>query len=309
MISVVIPVYNKAAYIRQAIESVLAQSYQNFEVVVIDDGSRDAGAEIVESVDDTRIRLIRQDNAGVSAARNRGIAESKGELITFLDADDEWKPDYLQTQYELAQKYTDCSVFATGYEFCGPNGKHANPIINRLEIEGEEGVVENYFEICSCSHPLITSISVMIRTAAIKKIGGFPLGIRSGEDLLTWARLVCENRLAYTKKIGAIYNLGEGYDYTNAPPRRQDEGDPVGKGLKELYAKHKETHGLRKYISRWHKMRASVALRYFERIETLREAMLSLSYNIFQKETYPFLILPLLPKSVILYVLRKKSNY
>ncbi|MGI6022871.1 MAG: glycosyltransferase family 2 protein, partial [Methanoculleus sp.] len=91
-VSVVIPLYNKAPYIARALASVITQTCQGFEVIVIDDGSTDGGAEIVRRLDDTRIRVIRQENRGVSAARNRGIESARTDFIAFLDADDEWMP-------------------------------------------------------------------------------------------------------------------------------------------------------------------------------------------------------------------------
>ena len=112
MISVVIPLYNKAGQVGRTLKSVLAQTFQEFEVVVVDDGSTDGSVEEVRSVHDDRIRIIVQQNAGVAAARNRGIAEARYDFVAFLDADDEWKPTYLETQYNLAQKYKDCDVYA-----------------------------------------------------------------------------------------------------------------------------------------------------------------------------------------------------
>ncbi|MFA6873908.1 MAG: glycosyltransferase family A protein, partial [Bacteroidaceae bacterium] len=117
MISVIIPLYNKERYIKRAICSVLNQSFGNFEIVVINDGSTDNSASIVESIDDTRIKLINQKNTGVSAARNKGIAESKYDFIAFLDADDEWKENHLAIIASLIEKYPLCGVFATSYYF------------------------------------------------------------------------------------------------------------------------------------------------------------------------------------------------
>ncbi len=294
MISVVIPLYNKESQINQTIQSVLRQSFQDFEIVVVDDGSTDNSVSEVKRFNDPRIRIISQTNAGVSAARNRGIAEAKGEFIALLDGDDEWKPDYLATQYALTEKYPECDVFATDYEFRSSDGEVSPTIINRLPFNSEDGILTNYFEVATHSHPPICSISIMTRKGIFESIGGFPLGIRSGEDLLTWARLACRCKITFSRKVSAIYNLGEGYDFSNLPPRRQDEGDPVGKELLRLYKSSTDIN-LRRYIGHWHKMRASVAIRYGSRLETLKESVLSLHYYPANKKILPFFILPFIP--------------
>lgn len=115
---------------------------------------------------------------------------------------------------------------------------------------------------------------------------------------MTWARLACKYHTAYTKISQAIYNLGEGYNKKNLPPRKQDEGDPVGKNLVELYKKNPQICGIKSYISHWHKMRASVAIRYDERKETVYEVFQSLKYNILNVKIISFLILALIPKKL-----------
>lgn len=298
MISIVIPLYNKEQSIASTLQTVLKQTYQDFEIVIVNDGSTDHSVEEVAKVTDPRIRLIHQNNAGVSAARNRGIEEAKGEYIAFLDADDEWKPDYLKAQYELTLKYTECSVFTCNYEFKDTQEKVTSTIIRKLPFKDEDGILSNYFEVASCSHPPLWTSAVIVKKSAIQSIGGFPVGIKSGEDLLTWARLACKYSIAYTQKSQAIYNLGEGYNNKNLPPRKQDKGDPVGKGLVELYKKYPHTCGMRKYISHWHKMRASVAIRYDEKKETVYEVYQSLKYNILNIKIMPFLILALIPQKL-----------
>ena len=305
MISVVIPLYNKEKQIAHTIQSVFNQTFQDFEVVIVDDGSTDESAAEVEKFCDSRIRLIHQENAGVAAARNRGIEEAKGDLIAFLDADDEWKPEYLATQYHLSQKYPDCNVFACNYEFRNIEGKVTPTIIRKLPFTGEEGILSNYFEVASCSHPPLWTSSIVVKKQAIQAIGGFPVGIRSGEDLLTWARLAVNGQIAYSKKVEAIYDLGEGYVLTNLPPRRQDKGDPVGKELVRLLSVYPEKMALKRYISHWHKMRASVAIRYGEKIETMKEVLRSLFYYPFNMKVIPFFFLAMLPKMVRLFIIRQ----
>lgn len=297
MISIVIPLYNKEKLIGSTIHSILNQTYQEYEIVVVNDGSTDNSVAEVDKIHDSRIRLINQLNAGVSVARNRGIAESKGDFIALMDADDLWTPDYLETQIDLVNKYPKCDVFAINYEFKDSHNKSTPTIIKRLPFNKTDGVLSNYFEVATYSHPPITSISIMARRGVFESVGGFPLGIKSGEDLLTWARLACRYKIAYSKKACAIYNLGEGYDFANKPPRRQDEGDPVGNELKKLFHEYKP-FGFRKYIGHWHKMRSSVAIRYYDRREAFTEAIKSF-YYFPQTKIIPFIIMPILPKKIL----------
>ena len=122
-ISIVIPLYNKAASVTRSLRSVFAQGCPDVEILVIDDGSTDGGDEVVRGIADRRIRLIRQENRGVSAARNRGIAEAAADWVAFLDADDEWLPGFLETIFGLRSQFPDCDVFATAYFYCLPDGQ------------------------------------------------------------------------------------------------------------------------------------------------------------------------------------------
>jgi len=98
-VSVIVPLFNKAPYIERALSSVAAQTYRDFELIVVDDGSTDEGPRIVEAFTDLPIHLIRQENAGPGAARNRGLELAQGELVAFLDADDEWLSNYLRRAF------------------------------------------------------------------------------------------------------------------------------------------------------------------------------------------------------------------
>lgn len=276
MITVVIPLYNKADCIATALDSVLIQTYQDFEVIVVDDGSTDDGAAVVEQYADPRIRLIRQENAGVSAARNKGISEARGEYVAFLDADDEWMPEFLAEIVALQQEFPDCKAQATTYVQC-QNGEKKNIILNKLPFSGDHGVLTNYFEVATHSNPPIWTGGVCIERALLQDLGGFPLGIKSGEDLLTWARIATHTHWAYSLKPYAIFNM-EGYNKNERPKRIPADIDVVGNELKQLWKQNPQTKGLKHYIAHWHKMRSSIYLRLGMRKKSIREALIGLRY-------------------------------
>lgn len=293
MISVVIPLYNKENQIAATLQSVLQQTFQDFEVVVVNDGSTDGSVAAAEAVQDSRIRIIHQENAGVSAARNRGITEAKYELIAFLDADDRWKPEYLQTQYELTQKYPECSVFACNYEFVHADGSIRPTIIRKLPFEGQDGILSNYFEVASCSHPPICSISIMVRKSALLAIGGFPVGITNGEDLLTWAALACQFKIAYSSKVIACYNLGDKHG-ANSIPVNIPPGDAVGRKMRLMSTEFPMPY-FREYISRWYRIRANLFLRAGGNVDASRNIFLSLRYNPWNWHMYVYAAILVVP--------------
>lgn len=293
MISVIIPLYNKEKSIANTLRTILNQTFQEFEIVVVNDGSTDNSVSEASKVQDDRIRIISQENAGVSAARNRGINEAKYDLIAFLDADDEWKPEYLETQYNLYRKYPDCDVFACNYEFKDSDGKTTSTIIRRLLFDTGDGVLSNYFEVASCSHPPICSISIVVNKDAMQQIGGFPLGIKSGEDLLTWARLACIYKIAYCRKPLAIFNV-EGYSVNERPKREPAKKDIVASELKRL-KKSFDPPYISRYISSWYKMRSSIYMRLRQRKNSIREAFYALRYNPINYKVYAYIVINLLP--------------
>jgi glycosyltransferase involved in cell wall biosynthesis len=133
LVSVVVPLYNKSRYIARTIDSILAQSHQNFEIIVVNDGSTDNSPNIVKNYQDTRLRLINQSNSGPGAARNRGLKESSAPLIAFLDADDEWLPDFLQKSVERLQRYPECGLSISG-QFRGAKKEDLEPQLRQVGI-------------------------------------------------------------------------------------------------------------------------------------------------------------------------------
>lgn len=290
MISIIIPLYNKEASIATALRGVLAQTYPNFEVVVVDDGSTDGGAAVVEQFDDPRIRLIRQENGGVSAARNRGIAEARGEHVAFLDADDEWMPEFLEEIAALIAEYPECRARATNYIF-NSNGVKSPTILRKMPFTEGRGVLTNYFEVASCSHPPMWTSAVCIERALLQEIGGFPVGIKSGEDLLVWARTAVRTQWAYSMKPLAQYNFDH-ISIWDASTRIPEEVDVVGEELKKMWKENPQVCGLKLYLSLWHKMRSSMYMRLGGyKKKCAREAFKALRYNPLNYKVYAYIVL------------------
>lgn len=281
MISVVIPLFNKEATIERSLRSVLAQTFQDFEILVVNDGSTDGGSQLVAG--NPRVRLVNQPNAGVAAARNRGIAEARGEIVAFLDADDEWLPEFLATVDGLAAARPEAGMFGTSYLY------ESRPAVL------SDATMPDYFRVATESAPPINASAVAVRKAALAAVGGFPVGVKSGEDLLTWARLAARFPLAYDARPLAVIH--------DAAPvwRRPDDGDPVGCGLRELWPVGPRS--LRRYTGLWHKMRAKMFLLLGERRNALREASRSLACAPWQPKLLVFVVLALLPTKMVRRVL------
>lgn len=303
MISVVIPLYNNTNTIIRAIHSVQNQTVQDFELIVVDDGSTDNSASIVKQLDDTRITLIAQQNQGVSAARNRGIEEAKYEWVAFLDADDEWKPTFLETCERLHNKYPQCDAIATAYQRQSIDGKTNHIILNNIPTT-KDFILDNYFRVAATSDPPFCSISVMIRRDTIREIGGFPVGIKQGEDLLTWARLAYRYKIAYSPESQAIFHTTEAQSQ-GKPRRIPSIEDEVGRELEHIYKQNSDIVGLPEYIAHWHKMRASIFMRLPNYESQCRnEIKKSITWNPHNKKIILYRYLLLLPYSLRMTLLK-----
>ena len=202
--SVIMPLYNKAPYVRKAVESVTAQTYKDWELVVVDDGSIDGGGEIIKIIKDSRIRLVRQDNAGVSAARNRGVSETTSPYICFLDADDWWEPSFLEEMAQLMERHPNAGIYGTGYWIVKNGKKRLAPIgVDEGFSEGEINYCQVYAK--TLCMPL-TSISVCIPREVFDESGGFPLGITLGEDFMLWLCIALTHKTVLLNRPLANYN-------------------------------------------------------------------------------------------------------
>ncbi|MDD4620294.1 MAG: glycosyltransferase family A protein [Methanosarcina sp.] len=202
------PLYNKEPHVKRALYSVISQKVQDFEIVVVNDGSTDKSADIVKSFSDARIRLINQKNRGVSVARNRGIDEAKAELIAFLDADDEWMPNYLETILRLREKYPDAGLYATSLKTEFIDNVLMDKDKKLRKLIPDEGLILNYFKVNlkDVSHKdIFYTSSVTVPKKIFSEIGGFQTGFWWGEDIDMWGRIALKYPFAYSSQACAIY--------------------------------------------------------------------------------------------------------
>jgi glycosyltransferase involved in cell wall biosynthesis len=188
--------------VMRALASVLVQSLEDFEVIVVDDGSTDRGACTVRDCGDPRVRLLEQPHRGSAAARNAGLGAARTSIVAFLDADDEWKPDFLDKTMGLLEKraslvavFSNIAVASTGM-----------PLLRR--VDQRDGIVENYFETLLANDAVgMTSSSTVVRREALQACGGFPEGVVTGEDFDTWARLAWSGPIGFVPDCLASYHL------------------------------------------------------------------------------------------------------
>ena len=179
-VSVIIPTYNRGWIIKEAIDSVLAQDFRDFELIVVDDGSTDDTLRILDSYGQDLV-AIQQPNRGVSAARNRGIAAAGGRLIAFLDSDDRWLPRKLSTQVEFFKSNPGAMINQTE-EIWIRNGVRVNPKTRHLKPAGM--IFERSLELC-----LVSPSAVMIRRALFDEVGLFDEDLPACEDYDLWLRI------------------------------------------------------------------------------------------------------------------------
>ena len=180
MISVIIPTYKRYSFLEKAAKSVLKQSLKDFELIVVDAGSEDRTKELIQSFCDERVRYYYQENRGVSSARNKGVIESKGDLIAFLDSDDSWKEKKLEKQVKFMES-TSCLISHT-QELWYRRGKILNQKKKHRKCSGD--LFKKSLEMCS-----ISISTVMIRKSLFDEVGLFDENLPACEDYDLWLRI------------------------------------------------------------------------------------------------------------------------
>ncbi len=246
MVSVVVPAYNAEKTIESALNSILEQTFQDFEVIVVDDGSKDGTPRVVREMEDSRIRLFEQENQGAAVARNRGIEESRGELIAFLDDDDLWYPEKLEKSVRVLQQAPEIGLVYHRYLLMDVHTGKQRPG-KVFHYTGPESALE-YIPSFSGVH----TSTVVTRRSVLEKVGVFDPLMKRGQDVDLWLRIMEEYPLREIPEVLSEYRMIP----TQARPEiyeksRRSSLRILDKALKrrpDLYQKHQQTLKARLYL-------------------------------------------------------------
>lgn len=200
-VSVIIATYNQAAYLKAAIDSVIAQTFGDWELIIVDDGSTDRTPAIVNAISDPRIRSIRQSNQERSAARNRGMGVATGRLLAFLDADDYWHPAFLAELREQLIAHPQAALAICGSHIVDAQGDPIDTRPPKIPVgAGQQDAIRLLLRgnQMSCG-------AVLARTAAIREVGGFDTSLRQGEDWDLWLRIAVRHPICVVDKALFYY--------------------------------------------------------------------------------------------------------
>lgn len=200
--SVVISVFNKEKYIADTLKSVLAQTFTDFEVVILNDGSTDNSETEILKFKDPRIRYFSRENTGASAARNFTIQQAESKYIALMDADDYWYPFYLEEQNRLVNEHPNESVFATATEI----KRNRKTFKNSYSIQtiGKDSIIVDYFESSQLDSVLL-SISTVLKKDVFENVGWYDPKIKSGEDTDLYVRIGLKYKVVFSPKVCATY--------------------------------------------------------------------------------------------------------
>ncbi len=239
--SVVIPLYNKENEVKNAINSVLSQTFSDMELLVVNDGATDKSMDVVSGFNDERIRVFSIKNQGPSAARNLGIKNAKGKLIAFLDADDYWEKDHLEKLQQLQHTFADAGLYCMGYNKIYAAAVKKSAVFSGIP-ERFSGLLTDYFKAAYIDSPASAS-SVCVPAPVFKAVGLFDTSMRSGEDTDMWIRIALKYKVAMDTTTTANYNI----HIPNSLSKGAFEEDKL-KLVSEFIHAEKKNPTLKKYI-------------------------------------------------------------
>jgi len=239
--SVVIPLYNKEMFIEDTLKSVLNQTFQDFEIIIVNDGSTDNGLEKIKNHIDKRFKIFTQENLGAAYTRNRGIKEANGHYIALLDADDLWHNNHLLELKKLIEAFPKAELFCNNYQVKRSKNSITPTSFNFTYSTNCE-IIEKFFEanIIDC---IPTSSSVAFLKSSFNKIGGYNISIISGQDTDLWIRFALHCNIAFNPVVTMIYN---NFDNNSLSKSKNNEGRY--KLINNYNTEEKTNKSLKKYL-------------------------------------------------------------
>lgn len=202
--SVIIPLYNKEQHIEQTLRSVLKQTFQDFEIIIIDDGSTDNSLQKVKNINDSRLRIYSQENYGAAIARNIGIEKSDADYVALIDADDFWFPNHLEEHHKSILQFPNCSLCSNAYQLKLVDNKLIDAIYNTPQ-QTEPHIIKDYFK-ASTIHPIAMTSSIVLKKDDFIDLGGYNPEILSGQDLDLMIRYGLHKTIVFNPKITCYYD-------------------------------------------------------------------------------------------------------
>ncbi len=297
--SVIIPVYNKEKYAQAAVKSVLNQTFTDFELIIVNDCSTDNSRKEVSKIISEQIKTIEHlENKGLSASRNTGIKNATGNFIAFLDADDEWKPDFLATIKSLISTFPEAQLFATNYEELYADGIKVihNQKLSKL---GNDFLVDDFFEL-NLGKPIYFPGSLCVKKTVFDEIGYFDEKITYSEDVDFNIRTNLKFKLAYSTKALVTYTMFSENQITNSSVKNKIFPDL---NQYEIYTENK--FSLKKYLD----FNRYIFARKFKAQNDLERFQKVTSEINFKNLNYKQKLLLRLPNSIVNLIFKTKSLF
>ena len=253
--SIIIPLYNKEQHISDTLKSVWSQTFTDFEVIVINDGSTDGSLDVVKSIREDRIQLFSIKNQGVSNARNYGISKANSDLIVFLDADDLWFNHHLQDLKDLYEAFPGCGMYCKAYNKKDGNRITTSTFTNIASDSNWKGIVKDYFA-SSCINNIAWTSAVLIPKTILNETGLFDTKITlgAGEDTDLWIRIALKYPVAFDNKVSALHQLHSDNRISNSNTNLRQFID-----LEKYEPQAKTNSSLKRYLDL---IRYSIAIQY-----------------------------------------------
>ena len=304
-VSVVVPLFNKANWIERCVDSALKQTHSNIEIIVVDDGSTDKGAQRVLNIADSRINLLRQNNRGPSAARNVGIEKASGDFIAFLDADDEWRSRHLECLLKGFALFPDAILVCDELtevrknEVQGSVGsKTPSPSSQVSEEKIEYKPIEDYLETLAQGRFILSGSSVLIRSS-FREDGllKFLKQSEPAEDMNLWIRLAKRGDFIYCNYRGALYHRVDPGSLMNRQKHRADKVPPYFFGVDPSSYNRLDRRQIHKFLRREYLKKAfqNRGLRF---VKGELNTQLGPGFNLGPWLTIPYVAVRFVPKLV-----------